>query len=135
MVVLGVSDSHEAHACIVKDGKIIAAMAEERLTRLKSDAGYPKQAIDAVLRIAKLTSIDIDVVAFAGRHGNAFQRVNKMNAMFSVGDWINQQKKYWYPKLIKGENISQLEEFNESSKVIGSSIVDDPYYPFIESII
>jgi carbamoyltransferase len=134
MVILGVSDSHEAHACIVKDGKIIAAMAEERLTRLKSDVGYPKQAIDAVLRIAKLTSIDIDVVAFAGRHGNAFQRVNKMNAMFSVGDWINQQKKYWYPKLIKGENISQLEEFNESSKVIGSSIVDDPYYPFIESI-
>ena len=37
MIILGISDSHEAHACIVKSGKIISAAAEERFSRIKSD--------------------------------------------------------------------------------------------------
>ena len=36
MIILGISDNHEAHACILKDGVLLACIAEERLTRVKS---------------------------------------------------------------------------------------------------
>ena len=51
-IILGISDSHEAHACILVNGNVVCAIAEERLTRLKADMGYPKNAIDAVLKIS-----------------------------------------------------------------------------------
>ena len=54
-IILGISDSHEAHACILVDGKVVCAVAEERITRLKADMGYPKNAIEAVLKISELT--------------------------------------------------------------------------------
>ncbi|EMO73747.1 hypothetical protein LEP1GSC127_0099, partial [Leptospira kirschneri str. 200801925] len=44
MKILGISDTHEAAAALMIDGKIIASSAEERFSRLKSDMGYPSQA-------------------------------------------------------------------------------------------
>ena len=43
MIILGISDSHEAHACIYKSGRIIAAAAEERFSRVKTDVVIPKK--------------------------------------------------------------------------------------------
>ena len=51
MYILGISDSHESHASLIKNGKLIAWLAEERLNRIKGFAGYPKLAIDKVLKI------------------------------------------------------------------------------------
>ena len=41
MIILGISDSHESHACILINGKLVSAIAEERLSRIKTDSGYP----------------------------------------------------------------------------------------------
>ena len=46
MIILGICDSVESHACLLKDGKLVAAISEERLTRIKADAGYPKKSIE-----------------------------------------------------------------------------------------
>jgi len=49
--VLGISAFyHDSAACILKDGKIIAAAQEERFTRIKHDASYPYNAIEFVLK-------------------------------------------------------------------------------------
>jgi predicted NodU family carbamoyl transferase len=69
MVILGIGDSHEAHACIVRDGELCAVMAEERLSRLKADMGYPRRAIESVMKYSGTSAEEIDVVAFAGREG------------------------------------------------------------------
>ena len=45
MYILGISDSHESHACILKDGKLISCIAEERLNRVKGFVGYPKRLL------------------------------------------------------------------------------------------
>ena len=45
MIILGICDSVESHACLLKDGKLVAAISEERLTRIKADAGYPKNLL------------------------------------------------------------------------------------------
>src|SRR5207248_2451427 len=50
MIVLGISETHCATAAILRDGAIVGCASEERFTRLKNDAGYPRLAIDALLR-------------------------------------------------------------------------------------
>jgi len=52
---------HDSSACIVKDGKLLAAADEERFTRKKHDAGFPKHAIQYCLKAADVTSVDLVV--------------------------------------------------------------------------
>ena len=132
MIILGICDSHEAHACIVRDGHLIAAMAEERLSRLKADMGYPQRSIDAVLQTCGISPEEIDAVAFAGQRGDAFQRLYKMNALFSVKDWIHQCKNYWKPILLDGEKLTPWDDFTLFKDVRGNDIQMDQYYPFLE---
>lgn len=50
MKILGIScHYHEAAAALIADGKIVAAIAQERLSRKKHDADFPKEAIDFCL--------------------------------------------------------------------------------------
>ena len=46
MKILSISYSHEANASIMLDGAIVASAAEERFTKIKGEAGYPKNAIE-----------------------------------------------------------------------------------------
>ena len=132
MIILGISDSHEGHGCIVRDGELVATVAEERLSRLKGDMGYPRRSIDAVLEIAGIDAEELDLVAFAGGKGSAFQRIYKQNAVFSVHDWVEQNRKYWGPLLLEKKKLTAIDDFDMFHHVCGSSITDDPYFPFIE---
>ncbi len=68
MIILGVAFLSDASACILRDGKIVAAVSEERLNRKKLWHGVPRLAIAEALRIAGLTIDDVDVIA---THGDA----------------------------------------------------------------
>lgn len=64
--MLGLHVGHDATAALVApDGTVAAAVAEERLTRIKFHTGFPYRAIDEVLRIAGVRPTDIGVVACA----------------------------------------------------------------------
>lgn len=65
MLILGIHDGHNATAALLRDGKIIAAISEERLSRIKNDAGYPERAVDKVLQLSNCSANDIDYVALA----------------------------------------------------------------------
>lgn len=70
-VILGVNAYHAgASAALVVDGRPVAAIAEERLNRIKYFAGFPRLAIRECLRIAGLTFAEIDHVA-VGREPSA----------------------------------------------------------------
>lgn len=60
MLILGISSSHNATACLLKDGKIIACVSEERLNRIKNYWGMPYLAIKECLDINGLKIEDID---------------------------------------------------------------------------
>ena len=63
-VILGLNAFHgDAAACLVVNGKLVAAVEEERLRRLKHWAGFPSQAIKSCLQIAGLTLADVDHLA------------------------------------------------------------------------
>ena len=55
MIVLGINETHCATAAVLRDGRIIGCASEERFSRLKNDAGYPRRAIDALLHELGIT--------------------------------------------------------------------------------
>jgi carbamoyltransferase len=132
LITLGISDSHEAHACIVRDGQVVAAMAEERLSRIKSDAGYPRKSIEAVLQIAGITPNEVDIVAFAGGSSLIWRSLYNKHANFSVADWIDECQHYWKPVLLEGKKLSPFTYFDRFRERSGQDFGDNPYFPFLE---
>lgn len=65
MRVLGIHDGHLSTATLLVDGRIVAMISEERLTRKKNQGGPPAQSIAWVLRYAGIKGSDIDAVALA----------------------------------------------------------------------
>jgi carbamoyltransferase len=78
MNILGINftDFHESSACLVQDGKVVFACAEERLSRIKQDRKFPRLAIAAALEFAGLTSADVDHVGFSFPRPWEFYRHN-----------------------------------------------------------
>ena len=63
--ILGISAFyHDSAACILIDGKIIAAAQEERFTRKKHDANYPHNAIEFVLKYSNLKLSEVNQIVF-----------------------------------------------------------------------
>ena len=64
MITLGFnySQMHDSSACIVRDGELLYAVAEERISRIKHDAGFPHRAIRACLDFAKVRADQLDAV-------------------------------------------------------------------------
>ena len=55
-IILGLSWNHDAHASIIFDGKIIASVGEERLSRVKNHYGFPFKALKECLKISNFKS-------------------------------------------------------------------------------
>ncbi len=76
MIVLGISCYyHDSAACIIKDGKIIAAAAEERFTRIKHDNNFPKKAIEFCLDSLNISANEVDFVSFYEKPLIKFERI------------------------------------------------------------
>ena len=66
MITLGIHDGHTATACIMRNGKILACISEERLNRVKEWGGFPEKSILECLRIAQVKPSEIDGVGVVG---------------------------------------------------------------------
>jgi len=76
MYILGISCFyHESAACLLKDGKVVAASAEERFSRKKHDSEFPKLAASFCLEKAGITVKDLDFVVFYEKPFWKFQRI------------------------------------------------------------
>jgi len=65
MRILGISAFyHDSAAALIEDGRIVAAAQEERFTRKKHDASFPRHAIAYCLEAAGAKLSEIDHVAF-----------------------------------------------------------------------
>src|SRR5438093_5369481 len=78
MIVLGITETHCATAAVLRDGAIVGCASEERFSRIKNDAGYPRQAIDAVLRDLAIAATEVDLVALAGRKAYPREWMNRV---------------------------------------------------------
>ncbi|MBI3342150.1 carbamoyltransferase [Candidatus Curtissbacteria bacterium] len=76
MYIIGVSCFyHESAACLIRDGKVVAASAEERFSRKKHDSGFPKLAIDFCLEVAGIKIEDVDYVVYYEKPFWKFDRI------------------------------------------------------------
>src|SRR5678815_680858 len=76
MKILGISAHyHDSAAALVIDGRPVAAVQEERLSRRKGDAGFPMGAIEWCLDHAGLDPSDLDAVVFYERSMLKFERI------------------------------------------------------------
>jgi carbamoyltransferase len=76
MKILGISAYyHDAAACLVIDGEIIAAAQEERFTRKKHDSNFPINAMSYCLSEGKISCKDIDYVVFYDKPFLKFERL------------------------------------------------------------
>jgi carbamoyltransferase len=64
MISIGINytQMHDSSACIVRDGEVLFAVAEERLSRVKHDARFPALAIRACLETARIRAEHVDFV-------------------------------------------------------------------------
>ena len=75
MIILGLNAYHgDAAACIVRDGKLIAAVEEERFRRIKHWAGFPSESIAYCLQEAGVRLSDVTHVAINRNNRANFAR-------------------------------------------------------------
>jgi len=63
LTVLGINDGHTSGAALVRNGKVAAAVQEERLNNIKNYSGAPIGSIEEVYRIAKIHPSETDAIA------------------------------------------------------------------------
>lgn len=112
MNILGLSAFyHDSAACLVRNGEIIAAAQEERFTRKKHDASFPKQAVEYCLRESGLNVSELDYVTFYEKPFLKFDRilhsyltyapVGLRSFLMAIPLWI--RERIWMKELIRRE--------------------------------
>ena len=88
--ILGISAFyHDSAACLLKDGKIIAAAQEERFTRKKHDSGYPHNAVEFVLDYGNLKLSEVDQIVFFEKPFLKFERLLETYVAFAPRGFVS----------------------------------------------
>jgi carbamoyltransferase len=88
--ILGISAFyHDSAACLLVDGKIVAAAQEERFTRKKHDPNYPKNAINFVLKYANLKLSEVDHIVFFEKPFLKFERLLETYVAFAPKGFVS----------------------------------------------
>ncbi len=90
MNILGLSAFyHDSAACLIRDGKIIAAAQQERFTRVKHDHRFPTDAIKFCLEKGKISSRDLDYVVFYDKPFIKFERLLETYVSYAPKGWAS----------------------------------------------
>tara|TARA_Y100000992_G_scaffold84169_1_gene53806 strand:- start:354 stop:2189 length:1836 start_codon:yes stop_codon:yes gene_type:complete len=113
--ILGISAFyHDSAACILKDGKIIAAAQEERFTRKKHDPSYPHNAIEFVLKYVNLKLSEVDQIVFFEKPFLKFERLLETYVAFAPKGFVSFAKAM--PLWIKEKLFQKNLLFNKLKK-------------------
>ncbi len=125
MIVLGITDGHDAGAALLKNGKIIAAINEERIVRKKLYTGLPKHSIIKVLELAKVKPEQVDKVAIAATSG----------MVASLG-WTNvSSRKKVYQKIAKNApKVAGSQKFARLQKKVFTAMRNKDTEKYVKAI-
>jgi len=148
--ILGISAFyHDSAACILIDGKIIAAAQEERFTRKKHDPGYPHNAIEFVLKYANLKLSEVDQIVFFEKPFLKFERLLETYVAFAPKGFFSFAKAMplWIKEKLFQKNLlfNKLKEHDENYKSDSNIFFSDHHLshaasaffpsPFDESVV
>ena len=119
--ILGISAFyHDSAACILKNGKIIAAAQEERFSRKKHDFRYPHNAIEFVLKYANLKLSEVDQIVFFEKPFLKFERLLETYVAFAPKGFVSFAKAMplWIKEKLFQKNLlfNKLKEHDRNYK-------------------
>ena len=119
--ILGISAFyHDSAACLLKDGKIIAAAQEERFTRKKHDSSYPHNAVEFVLNYGNLKLSEVDQIVFFEKPFLKFERLLETYVAFAPKGFVSFSKAMpiWIKEKLFQKNLlfNKLKEHDENFK-------------------
>ncbi|MGR8932919.1 MAG: carbamoyltransferase C-terminal domain-containing protein [Gammaproteobacteria bacterium] len=88
--ILGLHDGHNCGATLTENGKVVASVCEERLTRKKNEVGYPRRAVDEVLKIGGITAAQLQKAVYASLFMHSKEYLTDLAPWYKVG---NQEQK------------------------------------------
>lgn len=123
--ILGISAYyHDSAATITVDGKIVAAVQEERFTRLKHDPSFPQNAVAYCLAQAGCTVSELDAIIFYDKPLLKFERLLETyfaNAPFGIKSFIRAMpiwlKEKLYLKTVLRREVRQLAGLDKNAKL------------------
>jgi carbamoyltransferase len=138
MNILGISAFyHDSAACLVQDGKILAAAQEERFTRKKHDFEFPINAVNYCLKSQGITIDQVDYVVFYDKPLLKFVRLLETYLTTAPEGFSSYAKavplwlkhKLWIPEVIKNElNFDGTVLFTEHHQShAGSAFYPSPF--------
>ncbi len=124
--ILGISAYyHDSSAALLRDGEIVAAAQEERFTRKKHDAGYPRNAIDYCLEEAGLRLSEVEHIVFYEKPFVKFERLLETYVAFAprgmqsfkqaIPIWI--REKIFQKDMMFGEFKKHDPEFDDDGRL------------------
>ena len=123
--ILGISAFyHDSAACILINGKIIAAAQEERFTRIKHDSNYPSNAVEFVLNFAKLKLSEVDQIIFFEKPFLKFERLLETYVAFAPKGFLSFSKAMpvWIKDKLFQKNLLQNNLMNHDKIMIKKKI-------------
>ena len=119
--ILGISAFyHDSAACLLKDGKIIAAAQEERFSRKKHDPSYPHHAIEFVLKYSNMKLSEIDQIVFFEKPFLKFERLLETYVAFAPRGFVSFAKAMplWIKEKLFQKNLlfNKLKKHDENFK-------------------
>jgi len=130
MKILGISAFyHDSAATLLIDGEIIAAVQEERFTRIKHDKNYPKKSIEFCLDFSGLSIDDVDYVCFYEKPFKKFNRlINTHISFFPKGyRYFKESITEWFGSKIflKKQILDELNKLSSNSKWKGKLVFSE----------
>ena len=123
--MLGIHFWHDAGAALVQNGKIIAAVNEERLKNEKHFVGYPIESIKEVLKISKLHPSEIDAISVVGTAESIFpkhfERYPNFSHAISNWSWEDSSQKHLDGLYLYHKRITKLKAFTTVLTKLGIS--------------
>ena len=133
MYILGIHDGHNASVALMKNGRIIDAIQEERFNRIKNFGGYPKKSIQYILKKNNLDFDKIDEFVFASKISYYKGLENRENVMrkfesnfYSSYSFFHYLKKKFHkisPNYLK--DYTRKKRFDNISKIRSKELISE----------
>jgi carbamoyltransferase len=132
-IVLGIHVGHDSGAALIQNGKILAAISEERIRNIKHYSGTPTKSILEVLKIAQIHPSLITTVAIAGLKTQIHKSTQFSNLLLSDAflDWSSLNSNSEGLKHFVSHNF-HLNILKEIKKTVKNSGIDIKEIIFVD---
>lgn len=115
---------HDSTACIIRDGKLVAAIEKERLSRDKHTRAFPRKAIARCLQMAGINYVEIQHIAISIKPTHTWDK--KIGYALSN---LKSLKPFFKHEIVHGYN-KQQELWNWCRQIIKKRLTDQKYISF-----